>query len=532
MGLFNLDNLDDPQKQMLLQIGLGLLGGSGNTNKNFGADLASAGQKGLLAYGSARKQQRDDRSNELSQLSATYKILKEQDQQARLNAMVTGEQYVPNPIMQQHEKRLGDLMGQPSLFQGQGAAPSPAAPAQIGMHPAMASQYSPAVRPELRQQGPMPQPQARPSLQDQLRAANISPEVAQGLIASGKSEELFKMLGKAMVPQNGPAGVTRLNQQTGLPEVVAGSATPGQVQFVRDPKTGQLVAQPIQGAAEQVAQLEAAKTTAIEGAKAPYSFTNTQTGPGGGANWMSTAAMVAREQAQRGQIPPPGPSQQGPRVGSLEVTQPSRMYGGGGLTGPNPIQVSADKTQGDALAKFHADTFIETQVAGKAAVKGLQQADRMEQLLNDVDTGKLTPVGMEVSGYLRSIGVPVDAKLGNKQAAEALASNIALENRNPSGGAGMPGAMSDGDRKFLQNMGPNLAQTPEGRKLIVETKRKILQRDQEVAQLARDYRKRNNGKIDDGFLQELQDFSNKNPLFPQNDGPRQVAPGVTVERIR
>jgi hypothetical protein len=49
----SLDNLfsDDPKRQAMLTMAMGLLGGSGKTNKNFGADLGSAGLLGMQTYG-------------------------------------------------------------------------------------------------------------------------------------------------------------------------------------------------------------------------------------------------------------------------------------------------------------------------------------------------------------------------------------------------------------------------------------------------------------------------------------------------
>jgi hypothetical protein len=89
---------------------------------------------------------------------------------------------------------------------------------------------------------------------------------------------------------------------------------------------------------------------------------------------------------------------------------------------------------------------------------------------------------------------------------------MALQLRNPSGGAGMPGALSDRDVQFLRAMVPGLAKTPEGNKLIIETARKLSQREIQVAQLARDYRKKK-GQLDEGFYDQLKVFSDANPLF-------------------
>jgi hypothetical protein len=46
----------------------------------------------------------------------------------------------------------------------------------------------------------------------------------------------------------------------------------------------------------------------------------------------------------------------------------------------------------------------------------------------------------------------------------------------------------------------------------MESTKKIAKRDQEVAALAREYRQKK-GSIDEGFYQELQKFSDANPMF-------------------
>ncbi|MDE2441944.1 MAG: hypothetical protein KGP14_13050, partial [Betaproteobacteria bacterium] len=110
-----------------------------------------------------------------------------------------------------------------------------------------------------------------------------------------------------------------------------------------------------------------------------------------------------------------------------------------------------------------------------------------------------------------------------KQAFQALSGEIALSLRNPSGGAGMPGALSDKDLTFLQSMTPDLGKTTEGNKLIIDTARKLATRDQEVAKMARDYRKKN-GQFDEGFFDQLAAYSDKHPLY-EKEAQAQPATG-------
>jgi hypothetical protein len=179
-----------------------------------------------------------------------------------------------------------------------------------------------------------------------------------------------------------------------------------------------------------------------------------------------------------------------------------------------PPQENAEKkTVGEAFGKQYATI----QEAGFKSNSMINNVQRLNSLLDKVNTGKLTPLGVDIASTAESLGFKgIDPKLGNKLAAESLANEMALQLRNPSGGAGMPGALSDADRVYLQSMTPGLTKTPEGRKLISETMVTIAKRDQDVAKLARDYRKKNGG-FDEGFYNELAAWSAANPLFtPQN----------------
>jgi hypothetical protein len=109
MGLldgFSLDNLfsDDPKKQAMLAMAAGLLGGSGKTNRNFGADLGNAGLLGMQAYGGAKtmqaklaeeEQQKQMRAMQIGQMQ------RQNDQQQRIDAlgprfMSSGQPLTPN----------------------------------------------------------------------------------------------------------------------------------------------------------------------------------------------------------------------------------------------------------------------------------------------------------------------------------------------------------------------------------------------------------------------------------------------------
>lgn len=178
----------------------------------------------------------------------------------------------------------------------------------------------------------------------------------------------------------------------------------------------------------------------------------------------------------------------------------------------NNMLMKQESAESQAVGKAYGDQFNELQKAGVAANSKINKLDRLNQLLEGVNTGKLTPAGVELASMAKSLGFKVDPNLGNLQAAQALSNEMALELRNPSGGAGMPGAMSDKDREFLVTMVPGIEKTPEGRKLISESYKKMAQRDIDVARMARDYRQKH-GHLDEGFYNELQQYADNHPLF-------------------
>lgn len=187
-----------------------------------------------------------------------------------------------------------------------------------------------------------------------------------------------------------------------------------------------------------------------------------------------------------------------------------------------------EKEEDKAIGKSFGEFYSDLQKTGFAASGKIARYDRLGQLLTGVQTGKLTPATTQISALADSLGVSIDPNLPAKQAAEALSNEVALQLRNPSGGAGMPGALSDKDREFLVSMTPGLGKTPEGNQLIIETAKKLAKREMDVAKIARNYRSKN-GRVDEGFYQELANFSNANPLFSSaKSTPSTSAPNLAA----
>ena len=187
------------------------------------------------------------------------------------------------------------------------------------------------------------------------------------------------------------------------------------------------------------------------------------------------------------------------------------------------VEVKQESEFGKAVGKELGDMYSSLLRADMNAPATIAKYDRLGSLLGQVQTGKFKGTTVELKAAAKSLGIDLNA-LGVKddvapsQAATALANQLALEMRNPAGGAGMPGAMSDKDREFLVQMIPSLENDPQAIGQMVDYRKRLAKRDQQVAKLAREYRQKN-GKFDEGFFDQLQSWSEKNPLFPEAGRP-------------
>lgn len=195
------------------------------------------------------------------------------------------------------------------------------------------------------------------------------------------------------------------------------------------------------------------------------------------------------------------------RAGKPQISVDARNY--------STQESEQSKVYGKQLGEIRGNI---TQM-GIEAPKRMAQIDRMDELLKGVDGGRFAPAGAELASAAESLGIKLDPKLGNKQAAEALAVEMALKMRPPGSGP-----MTDKDfDNFLKTV-PGLAKTPEGRAQISKTMRAAIQRDVQAAKFSRDYAKQNGGVIDDNYFDALSEFYSNTPVVtPQM--PRSNAQG-------
>jgi hypothetical protein len=143
-------------------------------------------------------------------------------------------------------------------------------------------------------------------------------------------------------------------------------------------------------------------------------------------------------------------------------------------------------------------------------------SDLSQALSNpDVYTGFAGGPINTLKSAAQSLGLDIRG-VGDAEVARAIGNQLALQLRNPAGGAGMPGALSDRDREFLVSMVPGLTNTKEGNQLLIDYTKRVAQRNVEVERELRKY-ERDNGRLDAGFYDRLQSVFERSPLFTADD---------------
>jgi hypothetical protein len=183
---------------------------------------------------------------------------------------------------------------------------------------------------------------------------------------------------------------------------------------------------------------------------------------------------------------------------SRSTKQPATNVNVGTQRQENAFTAAQGKEFSELMGQINRESF--------AAPSQIRKLERMTQLLEGVDGGRLAPAGLEVASMANSLGIKIDPKLGNKEASQALAREIAGGFRQPGTG---PMTDKDFDNFLLQV--PDLSKTAEGRKQITQTMRNAANRNIKLGELARAYVQRN-GQLDNGFMNEAAQFIAENPV--------------------
>jgi hypothetical protein len=321
----------------------------------------------------------------------------------------------------------------------------------------------------------------------------------QALAASGMNVEQFLKLRDAAQPklENVP-GIGMVDPRTGQPVVSMPRITDSgrAAGAIPDGKGGWTVQVP-QGSVNAYSQFQ----NADEQAKAAHDLvTVPPSSPNAPPTFASRASLLPGGGA------PPGPG--GPAAPGV----PPGQRPAAGMSPAAASQQAADAAQRMEISKNYGQIYNQAQNAAMQNPAKVAKLQRIGTLLGDFEGGKLSATGLEVARTANSLGIKLDPKLSNKEASEALTNEVALELRSTGSGAGMPGAMSDADREFLKGMTPQMAQTAEGRRTIIESRVKVLERENQVSKMARQY-KQKYGTLNEDFFNQLSGWSERNPIF-------------------
>lgn len=210
--------------------------------------------------------------------------------------------------------------------------------------------------------------------------------------------------------------------------------------------------------------------------------------------------------------------------------------GGGGAVNPAWAAMESLKLGQADTEKAYAGIVA----GGKDARTAMATVNQLNALLDQVNTGRLTTTTTGIKALAKGLGINLESMgirddTGAAQAAMALSNQLALTMRNPSSGAGMPGALSDSDRGFLSAMVPSIEGTPEGRVLMVDWAKRLYQHQIELTRVANAFMQSPQASTNPRGLQiALQSYSDANPVFTPADAQRikelsaRPAPSPTV----
>lgn len=201
---------------------------------------------------------------------------------------------------------------------------------------------------------------------------------------------------------------------------------------------------------------------------------------------------------------------QGYRGGLLDFLKDKAAAGATRISNTTNVQ-SGEKEFDKAVGKDYGETFVGVQKAGRDAGGAINNLNIMENLTRDPNFYSGT--GGEIVTRLKQAGVSTgflpEGAASPNEVFQKVSQKAVIDNLGS-----LSAGVSNADRSFIQGTVPNITNTPEGNRQIIGMGRKIEQRKQQVAKLARDYASKHGGRIDAGFDDYLAEWSEKNPLFP------------------
>lgn len=133
---------------------------------------------------------------------------------------------------------------------------------------------------------------------------------------------------------------------------------------------------------------------------------------------------------------------------------------------------------------------------------------------------------LELGKIASNLGIDVKG-LPESEAFQAISNELVLDKSQQ-----ISGALSEGDMKFLQNTVPRLTNTINGRRMMLDYSKRVLDREREYIKQAQSYRKANDGLFDaSDFEEKFQQYADENPLFNEygtQENERTIQEGTVI----
>jgi hypothetical protein len=197
------------------------------------------------------------------------------------------------------------------------------------------------------------------------------------------------------------------------------------------------------------------------------------------------------------------------------------------MPGKAATQVNIDKGETEydkAMGKANAEFMQDVQKSGRSALSTIPTLEKMKQQVSDPNFKPEQGLGSVVN-KMRKVAVSVGLEDANKLAPNELFASLRNKVVLDASGGSLGAQISNSDRQYIDATQGSDETSVAGIQRIIDINLATQRRKREVARMARKYAKQN-GRLDDGFNDVLQEYAEKNPLFP-NEGQAEAAPAPT-----
>jgi hypothetical protein len=175
------------------------------------------------------------------------------------------------------------------------------------------------------------------------------------------------------------------------------------------------------------------------------------------------------------------------------------------------IDMKGQSKYSEERGKGRAENANNIEKDERAAQQSITSLGAMENAMNDPNfySGFMANGVQSAKKFAVMIGGDPN-QVASTETFNSFAKQAALASMGGSLGTGF----SNADRDFVESQVPTLANTPEGNKSLIGIHRKIAERKIQIARMMRDYEDAH-GQLDNGFLDQLSQWAEQNPIFPQ-----------------